>query len=231
MPKSNKKRKRSPSLPSSEDLQLDQNKSEEFREGIDVNETKREKRRKKKTKKSGKRGEKEQICVKVDQKYRDNGNMKIIEPAATLTSDGQQQQSEHPPGDSVKRRKKKKKKRKIRQVRSSSADSLDHPRIDGGNDGGDADSHSGKIEDNDEEDEPVLEGSIVSGVLVLIDRKTGSVFSSIEERLKNGERKQVGRLDEKGQVELFQNQEEGENGEYELFYLLQFLIVSIGLSI
>jgi len=216
MPKSNKKRKREQKIrspPSSKDLQLDQKKSEAavFRKGIDVDDTKREKHREKTTKKSADNCEKKQTSGKVDDKDSCNGEINTIEPATTLTSDGQQQQNEHTLDDSAKKKKKKKKKRKIRQVRSSSTVILSNSKSNGSYSGGDVDSHNGKIGDHNKEDEPVLEGSMVSDVLVLIDRKTGRVFSATEERLKNGERKQVGCLDGKGQVELFQKPEEREN--------------------
>jgi len=237
MPKSNKKRKREQKVrspPSSKDLQLDQKKSEAavFRKGIDVDDTKREKHREKTTKKSADNCEKKQTSGKVDDKDSCNGEINTIEPATTLTSDGQQQQNEHTLDDSAKKKKKKKKKRKIRQVRSSSTVILSNSKSNGSYSGGDVDSHNGKIGDHNKEDEPVLEGSMVSDVLVLIDRKTGRVFSATEERLKNGERKQVGCLDGKGQVELFQKPEERENGEYILFYFPRmFSFVSMEFSI
>mmetsp|Transcript_11959 Transcript_11959/g.24692 ORF Transcript_11959/g.24692 Transcript_11959/m.24692 type:complete len:331 (+) Transcript_11959:2-994(+) len=73
------------------------------------------------------------------------------------------------------------------------------------------DFHNGKVGDDTNENEIILEGSMVSDTLVLIDRKAGRVYSATEERLDNGERKQVGRLDGKGQVVLFHKIDEREN--------------------
>lgn len=67
---------------------------------------------------------------------------------------------------------------------------------------------------NEQEDsinaENELEGSMIStNVFVLIDRKAGKVYSSTE-LLHNGERKQVGKLDDNGRVILLQEEfEEG----------------------
>ena len=67
---------------------------------------------------------------------------------------------------------------------------------------------------NEQEDsinaENELEGSMIStNVFVLIDRKAGKVYSSTE-LLPNGERKQVGKLDDNGRVILLQEEfEEG----------------------
>lgn len=216
----NKKRKREKgtrSSSSSEDHQLvdreNRNESESveiFREEIEVDEKpinrkkKKKKRNSKTTKKTPPDCEGRQTCRKVDNIRETNA----IEPSATLTSAGQKEQSID---DSIIGRKKMKKK-KARRDKSPSVRSLDHPNSYDVNSGSKIDFDNGKIADDDDEDDLVLEGSMVSGILVLINRKTGKVYSATAGRLEKGERQQVGRVNGIGKVVLFRNTEEKENG-------------------
>lgn len=52
------------------------------------------------------------------------------------------------------------------------------------------------------EDEPILEGSMIDGQMILIDRANKKVFSGLEV-LENGDRKQIGVLDGSGMVQLY----------------------------
>jgi len=98
-----------------------------------------------------------------------------------------------------KKRKKKKKKRAPQEQLTTNNDD------DG--DGG-VDDANGTNNNDNVDDEVVLEGSMISDIFVLIDRKGGKVYSATEQRLENGERKLVGRLDEKGGVVLFPKNEQ-----------------------
>ena len=231
MSKSNKKRKRggiSRSLSSSEDQQLDrehQNQSVgKKREEIQVDDkdakTNKKNKKRKKNKKTNLRDDKEEEqSLKVGDESSNDGTIGAIEPTGKLTPTVQQRQNE----DSLKnptreterssKKKKRKKKKRAKQVLSSSVCSSDHPNNDDDHDGSKKDINNESIADNNSnEDGIVLEGSMVADILVLIDRKAGRVYSATDERLQNGNRKQVGRLDEKGQVVLFPSTEERENG-------------------
>lgn len=225
---SNKKRKRdrkSRSLSSSEGQQLEQahrNQSvEELRDEIKVDDTDCPKNREKKKRKKEKRSKENQPSLElVDGKDNSDDRIDTIEPArkpASAVQQGQKNSTTEPERLPKKRNKKKKKKKRSQQILSSSV-STSHD-----------DDAEGKIDSNNEattdemnedealegsmvSDEIVLEGSMVSDILVLIDRKNGRVYSATEEPLPNGERKQVGSLDGKGQVVLFRKTEERENG-------------------
>lgn len=57
-------------------------------------------------------------------------------------------------------------------------------------------------------DETVLEGLMISEKgFVLVNRKAGKVYSATEQLSHNGERKQIGKLDDEGRVVIFQNTE------------------------
>jgi hypothetical protein len=230
MSESNKKRKRggiSRSLPSSEDQQLDrehQNQSvERLREEIQVddkddNKSKKKKKRKQKKKMNLWDYKEQERSLKVGDESNNDGRIGVIEPAGKLTSAVQQRQNEHslknPTRETERspKKKKRKKKKRAKQVLSSSVCSSDHPNNDDDCDGSKKDVNNENIADNNNEDGIVLEGSMVADSLVLIDRKAGRVYSATDERLQNGDRKQVGRLDGKGRVVLFPRTEERENG-------------------
>ena len=70
-----------------------------------------------------------------------------------------------------------------------------------------------KSRDFDEEDqqsnvEESLEGSLVDGEVVLIDRKSGKVYAGLE-RGEDGERKEIGKISESGSIILYKS----ENGK------------------
>lgn len=210
---SKKKRKRekiSRSLPSSEDQQQDRGQRSEsgsvkrFQEDSKADDTGAKKNIEAKKGKKKKKAKKSRDC-KVEQASCD-----AIESAAKLASDADQQLNDSAKETTTypKQKKKKKRKKRTRQDESSSSD---HPMNDDNN-GVQIDFHSGKVGDETNENEIILEGSMVSDTLVLIDRKAGRVYSATEERLDNGERKQVGRLDGEGQVVLFHKTDERENG-------------------
>lgn len=105
-----------------------------------------------------------------------------------------------------------KKKKKSIQARASSITSNEHPNK--RNSYGslkDDDSDCGEDTNNGEEDF-ILEGSMVSDIFVLIDRKAGRVYSATD-RLQNGDRRQIGSLNEKGEVVLSPRTEEAESVE------------------
>lgn len=121
--------------------------------------------------------------------------------------------SKMPTRESERVPKKRKKKKRSRKDLSSSFSSSNHRNNDEDDDEDASQKYFNeeKITNEKIDDEIVLEGSIVSDVLVLIDRKARRVYSATEERLQNGERKQVGSLDGNGQVVFFHKTEEKGN--------------------
>lgn len=135
-----------------------------------------------------------------------------IEHMTKSVSDAYQQQK-----DSVEetqklaiQKSKKKKKRKRQDTSSIGFSSSDDPVNNDDSGGSKVGFHVEEDGGDNDVSEIMLEGSMVSGILVLIDRKAGKVYSATEERLENGERKEVGRLNGNGQVVLFRKK--GENG-------------------
>jgi len=227
MPKSKKKRKQeeqSRSLSSSEDQQQDlgrQNHSfERVREEIvaddkDAYKNRDNKKRKKKKRKKNFRDYKEQQpSLKEGDGCNNNGRIGVMEHTGKLTYAVQQRQNEHSLKNSWRETEtlpKKRKKKRARQTLSSCVCSTDHLTKNDDDDGSKKDFKNENIIDDNDEDKITLEGSMVSDILILIDRKAGRVYSATEERLQNGERKQVGRLDGKGRIVLFLKTEEREN--------------------
>jgi len=213
---SKKKRKREKiSRSSSEDLQLEQgHKSgsgpDEIQDDINVDNKGAEKNSVVKKRKKKKKTKSARDCQGEKTSTSDS-----IESVAKSASAAEQQQKD-PVEETQKlakqKRKKKKKKRKRQNISSTGVSSSDEPLNNDDSGGSKVDFHGEDGGDNGV-NETVLEGSMVSDILVLIDRKAGKVYSATEERLENGERKEVGRLDGKGQVVLFHNTEEAENEE------------------
>ena len=208
---SKKKRKReriSRSVPSSEDQQQDRGHRNEsgsakrFQEDSEVDDTGAKKNREDNKAKKKRKAKKSRDC-KGEQV-----SCGAIESAAKLASEGDQQLNDSAKETTTSPKQRKNKKKRTRQVESTSSV---HPMNDDKN-GVNIDFHNGKVGDDTNENEIILEGSMVSDTLVLIDRKAGRVYSATEDRLDNGERKQVGRLDGKGQVVLFHKIDERENG-------------------
>jgi hypothetical protein len=225
--KTNQKRKRvEKSGPSShcEDPKLNRghkNQSAEKLEDIEVDKDVSSVRNKKerKTKKTNKRDDKKEMPIdREDDGYKSDIKVGIIEPTGKSTSAVQQRQSERFSKKSMRESerlpKKRKKEKRSQKDLPSSFSSFNHRNYDEDDDeeASQKDFDEEKITNEKIDDEVVLEGSIVSDILLLIDRKAGRVYSAIEERLQNGERKQVGRLDGNGQVVFFHKTVEKGNG-------------------
>ena len=205
-----RKREKAPTLSISHDQQINQknqNASDgKEREEISLHEegvysNRKETKRKKKT-------TKQKSSRKVADDQNNNRKIDSTEFIAKRTPMVPQQQGEESLHNRSKERERLRKKRKKKRKRALSPSAC--LRDDGENETKSA--FETIVDDKNDMNESTLEGSLVSNVLVLIDRKARKVYSATGGRLQNGERKVVGCLDEEGQVVLYPTTAKVKNG-------------------